>query len=159
MKPSFAFAYRKHISLLLCAVCLAVLCSCASPSPAAVPSTPAPTVSPVLPTSAPSLTPAPTPVPVITADELELFDSAAEHYFGAPDQCYDVADLSDTFSRIAYWNEEYMELTFKKSGKTYLYAHVPLSVFTRFINADSLGGFYNQEFKGNRAYFVDGYEK
>lgn len=149
-------ALRLLLPLLL-ALAMLFLCACGteSPAPAAPPRQTA--AAPFPSSAAPS--PTPTPAPVITADELELFDSAAEHYFGAPDQCYDVADLSDTFSRIAYWNEEYMELTFKKSGKTYLYAHVSLSVFTRFINADSLGGFYNQEFKGNRAYFVDGYEK
>ena len=40
-----------------------------------------------------------------------------------------------------------------KKGKIYIYKNVPIQVWNEFKNADSFGGFYNQNIKGN--YYLD----
>ena len=109
-------------------------------------------------TPSPTPTPAPTPVPVITADDLGNYDSVAYEFFGPADLSYDLSGRSSTLSRAEFWEEEYMELTFKSSGKTYIYANVSYSEFMDFMEADDVGDYYREVFKGNSDYFIEGYK-
>jgi hypothetical protein len=58
-------------------------------------------------------------------------------------------DDSTCFSEIGYdYSKERLAVTFRDSGKTYVYHDVPESVWDDLYAADSRGGFYNSYIKG-----------
>ncbi len=58
-------------------------------------------------------------------------------------------DESTCFSAIGYdYSAERLAVTFRDSGKTYIYHDVPESVWDDLYSADSRGGFYNSDIKG-----------
>lgn len=58
-------------------------------------------------------------------------------------------DDSTCFSAIGYdYAEERLAVTFRDSGKTYIYHDVPESVWDDLYSAKSRGGFYNSDIKG-----------
>lgn len=58
-------------------------------------------------------------------------------------------DESTCFSAIGYdYGAERLAVTFRDSGKTYIYHDVPESVWNDLYYADSRGGFYNSDIKG-----------
>ncbi|MCQ2566719.1 MAG: KTSC domain-containing protein [Clostridia bacterium] len=70
------------------------------------------------------------------------FDPYAVEMFDTPE--------SSCFSEVGY--DSYYEIlvvTFRDSGATYLYLDFPEDEWDCFIDADSLGGYYNSYIKGN----------
>ena len=61
----------------------------------------------------------------------------------------DVSDRSDAFEYVGYTTVEYsLGVVFKKDPNTlYVYSEVPPDVYKKFINSESLGGFYFEEIK------------
>lgn len=58
-------------------------------------------------------------------------------------------DESTAFSRVGYDETgENLFVVFRSSGKAYMYSEFPPSDFSEFIEAESLGSFYNQNIKG-----------
>ena len=55
---------------------------------------------------------------------------------------------SSCFSEVGYCeDEEILVVTFRDSGKTYLYLDVPEWEWYSFISSSSLGGYYNSDIK------------
>lgn len=56
---------------------------------------------------------------------------------------------STCFSSVGYSaDKEILLVTFRDSGKTYQYSGISESLFDEFINAESMGQFYNSSIKG-----------
>lgn len=56
---------------------------------------------------------------------------------------------STCFSEIGYdYSANRLAVTFRDSGKTYIYHDVPESVWNDLVSAKSRGGFYNSDIKG-----------
>ena len=64
---------------------------------------------------------------------------------------------SSFISYITYYSES-EHLIICMNGKEYAFANVPLSVWSDFKAADSAGTFYNQNIKGNNAYYINDYD-
>lgn len=95
---------------------------------------------------------------VITADDLGSEPAGVvSGFFGMPDYSCSTSAYSDTISYVEYWSEGYMEITFKSSGSTYTYANVPLWLYQELIESESPGSYYNENIKGKREYFIEGY--
>ncbi len=70
-------------------------------------------------------------------------------YYVSQDDIISTPD-STAFSQIGYnVKDEILLVTFRNSGKTYLYLDFPSSEWGLFKKADSLGGYYNKYIKGN----------
>lgn len=55
---------------------------------------------------------------------------------------------SSNLEQIGYDSDnQELYIVFKKSGLTYVYSDVPESVFEELKNAESLGGYFNQNIK------------
>ena len=61
---------------------------------------------------------------------------------------------STMFTSVGYDEKsQTLELEFS-SGKIYQHSNVPIRVYTEFMNAPSLGKYYNQWIKGKYASFI-----